>query len=130
MSRRRRRIHRGPKPPLSLADVALPCLDEALVFGLDRVHRAATLHRALDRGHARVHLVEQLEVERAGREPTKHGGVSRELGVLEHDRLVRLIPERGELDVRSQLPVDRGRGRDQEGTVFGRRRSEKSSSAA
>lgn len=90
------------------ARIALPALDERAVLRSDRGRRTAALHRVFRLGHPRVHVGEvpvrvvDLRLE--------DGTVTRELTVLEHDRLVCLIEHRRQLEVARELPGDRVRG--------------------
>ncbi len=106
--RRRGRGSGGAQRALARACVALPTLDDRAILRPQRPRRPAALHGGFCVGDACVDIAESHEGRRQlAREDV---AVPRELAVLEHDGLMRLVEHGGELEVRGELAIHR-RGR-------------------
>src|SRR5512133_1324214 len=106
--RRERRCPGGAHRALCRADIAFPRFDERAVLRADRVRGTAALHGRFGRGHAVVGVA-HARVD-ASDLRAQYGAMAREFAVFEHDRLMRLVEHRGELEVRAELTVYRGDG--------------------
>src|SRR5207244_8832529 len=89
--------------PVGGPGVALPALDDRPVLVLQGIRGAATLHGRFRLREARVEVRHGREDRRRG--AFQGGPVTRELTVLEDDRLTRLVEQRRELEVSGELAV-------------------------